>query len=110
MLSYLILPKNIFYNDKMKELLIIFVILLVLLMLISTFGGSIRQKESFYQVVQEESVKEEIPLFQLPPIPQPNLTPLPSNPPFDMPSQITDLKNLNVEPFQQQTYGGPAFI
>lgn len=104
----------------MKELLIIFVILLVLLMLISTFGGSIRQKETFYQVTSSapavtfplNTTKEELlPVFQLPPMPQPNLTPLPSNPSFEMQGEVTDLKKMNVEPFQQHSYGGgPAFI
>ena len=105
----------------MKELLIIFVILLVLLMLISTFGGSIRPKETFYQVVQEEQEYE--PVFKMPNLPQPALTPLPSSPPFDMPSQIPkfdlskppssisvpkDDLNKNIEPFQQHSlYGAP---
>lgn len=103
----------------MKELLIIFVILLVLLMLISTFGGSIRPKETFYQVVQEEAIE---PVFKMPNLPQPPMTPLPSAPSFDMPSQIpkfdlskspsslakNDLSKPNVEPFQQHAlYGAP---
>lgn len=107
----------------MKELLIIFVILLVLLMLISTFGGSIRQKESFVQVSSRVIQEEAPPVFRMPNIPQPDLTPLPSNPPFDIPGQIPkfdlkpptdmppkiDLKN-NIEPFQQYTslYGAPV--
>ena len=90
----------------MKELLIIFVVLLVLLMLISTFGGSIRQKESFVQVTDEETrIRRPIAVtpsaFELPSLPMPNLTPLPSNPPFDTPAPpITDLKKMNIEPFQ----------
>ena len=93
----------------MKELLIIFVVLLVLLMLISTFGGSIRQKESFVQVTEEEfRAKKPLvktpPAFELPNLPAPNLTPLPSNPPFDIPAPpITDLKKMNIEPFQNNS-------
>lgn len=34
----------------MKDVIIVFVILLVLLTLISTFGGSVRPKERFYEV------------------------------------------------------------
>jgi hypothetical protein len=36
--------------QKMKDVLIVFIILLVLLILISTLGGSIRQKEMFYEI------------------------------------------------------------
>lgn len=42
----------------MKDVLIIFIVLLVLLTLISTFGGSIRQKEKFYEVPKVPDVKE----------------------------------------------------
>jgi len=82
----------------MKELLIIFVILLVLLMLISTFGGSIRQTETFIQaggITQEESHALYVPkpaLFEMPPMPVLELSPLPSSPPFDIPAPV-------VEPF-----------
>ena len=96
----------------MKELLIIFVVLLVLLLLISTFGGSIRQKESFVQITTDESSRFPRPTpvskppsaFELPNLPTPDLTPLPSNPPFDTPAPpITDLKKMNIEPFQNSS-------
>ena len=95
----------------MKELLIIFVVLLILLMLISTFGGSIRQKESFIQVTDEETRYKNMPrptpdvikptAYELPNLPSPDLTPLPSNPPFDIPAP--DIKKMNIEPFQNST-------
>ena len=77
----------------MKELLIIFVILLVLLLLISTFGGSIRQKETFYQAT---------PILNAPSINA--MEPMPPPPKFEIPKP--DKKNdngfsdlINLEPY-----------
>lgn len=72
----------------MRELLIIFVILLVLLMLISTFGGSIRQKESFVQAVP--SVEEAEEKFDMMP---PSF--IPPAPPTPMLKKV----DYNIEPF-----------
>lgn len=89
----------------MKELLIIFVVLLVLLMLISTFGGTIRQKESFVQAsgITDEELPPVPHLFTLPPLPTFDVAP--SKPPFDIPAPTvksdtgyTNLTNT-VEPF-----------
>jgi len=105
------------YKDAMKELLIIFVVLLILLMLISTFGGSIRQKETFYQVIAEEEAPSYLspPAFKLPALPSfdvtpPQQMPIPSNPPFDLPAPtqadgpgFVDLTN-KIEPFDNSSF------
>jgi hypothetical protein len=58
----------------MKDVLIIFVVLLVLLTLISTVGGSIRQKEAFFEVpivpVSQPQSPASVPLGLPPPPPE----------------------------------------
>lgn len=77
----------------MKELLIIFIILLVLLLLISTFGGSIRQKETFYQAT---------PVLKAPSLNA--MEPMPSLPEFEIPKPTKKNDNgfsdlINIEPY-----------
>ena len=56
----------------MKDVLIIFIILLVLLMLISSFGGSIRQQERFYNVPAVPTTSEmPPPITSIPDLPTP---------------------------------------
>lgn len=58
----------------MKDVLVIFIVLLVLLTLISTFGGSIRQKERFYEVPKVPSTPSQptpgVPMGLPPPPPE----------------------------------------
>ena len=83
----------------MKDVLIIFMILLVLLMLISTFGGSIRPTERFFQdrVMQEDSLYNMPPP---PPPPQPSYIPPP--PPSVMQEQSSYTMQMPPPPPQQQ--------
>lgn len=81
----------------MKDLLIIFIVLLVLLLLISTFGGSIRQKETFYQANPVLNVPSLDPMIAMPSLPEYDI-PVPTK---KNDSGFTDL--ISIEPYTNHT-------
>lgn len=95
----------------MKDVLIIFMILLVLLMLISTFGGSIRPTERFYQEIptmqenpymmtQQESTFVPPASMAPPSMPPASMAPPVMQESFKMPAPPTKFESFNtIEPF-----------
>lgn len=85
----------------MKNLLIIFIVLLFLLTLLSSFGGSIRHKEPFY---------DDSPAFVPPEMPE-ELPPLPLIPMDEEEKPIESMKIVEKfevpEPFTHTENGSP---